>query len=331
MARRKNIFDFATKELTATAFWAWVLDAETSDDVTLKAINADLRTKLDIPQHAELVSIELEKNPDDPGLKSHSSFEEDDCDSRNRIDILATYRLSDNGGHLYCVIENKIRRDTAVLGQVAGYRDRLQKRVTGAVRAFVFTFDDTLATSSLAENRSISIFPLSEMVALLDPYRSDHVILKDYSDFLKDKLTKASAFPVRRIEEDNPANRAKWSIVAAERGITSLIETYEAAAHRLGFSITHAKGRSIYLSIVNNRPIVSIRPLKSSPVHGLRFGVSITNLVRTHNASLTRGEMPRDFAWQKERQANNEWRFGYLGPEDIERILRMIAEKVSRE
>lgn len=41
VARRKNIFDFASKELSATAFWAWVIDGEHSDDAALKAVNAD--------------------------------------------------------------------------------------------------------------------------------------------------------------------------------------------------------------------------------------------------------------------------------------------------
>jgi len=71
MARTKNIFDYASKELSATAFWAWVLDAENADDATLNAINADLRSKLALPQQARLVDVVLAKNPDDPRLMPH--------------------------------------------------------------------------------------------------------------------------------------------------------------------------------------------------------------------------------------------------------------------
>jgi len=134
MARRKDIFDFATKELTATAFWAWILDAEQSEDASLRPLNTELRLKLNVPIDATLVNIELERNPDDPGLKQHTPLETDERNDRKRIDILATCRMSD-GSHLHLVIENKVRPDPNVIAQVMDYRDRLQKRVAGPVRA----------------------------------------------------------------------------------------------------------------------------------------------------------------------------------------------------
>ncbi|HZN80816.1 MAG TPA: hypothetical protein VFC01_14195 [Mycobacterium sp.] len=97
MARTKNIFDYASKVLSATAFWAWVLDAENADDATLNAINADLRSKLALPQQARLVDVVLAKNPDDPRLMPHLPSEEGERDDRKRIDILATYRLPERG------------------------------------------------------------------------------------------------------------------------------------------------------------------------------------------------------------------------------------------
>jgi hypothetical protein len=317
--------------LSSTAFWAWILESERSDDEGLQAINADLRTKLEIPEQARLESIDLERNPDDPGLKTHPTLDAEDAfDDRKRMDIHAVYRLPDNE-LLHYIIENKVRRDPGVLDQVAGYRNRLQRRVTGTVRASVFTFDDALASSSSLAERTILVLTLSEMIKVLEPHARSHTLLKDYLDFLKDRLTKLSVSPVRGIEENNSANIAKWSIVAAERGIESLIENYVISARRLGFSVTHSAGRSIFLSMGNRAPIVSVWPSSSSAVNGLWLAVSITNFSDVHHASLSGSEMPNGFAWKIFRQSNNEWRFGYVGGDDIEPVLRMISEKVSRK
>jgi hypothetical protein len=231
VTRRKNIFDFASKELSATAFLAWVLDAEHSDDAALRSLNADLRLKLNVPADASLETIELEKNPNDPGLKLTTQSETDDRNDRKRIDILATYRIPD-GGLLRLVIENKIRRDPQVIEQVTGYRDRLQKRVTDPVRAAVFTFDNALASSKAATDQSITVLTLSEMLALIGKHTSSNAILEAYVSFLKDKLTVASASPVRSSGEQHPENLARWSVVANQKGIQSLLETYVACADR---------------------------------------------------------------------------------------------------
>jgi hypothetical protein len=330
MARRKNIFDFASKELSATAFWAWIMDAEHSGDAALRPVNTDLRLKLDVPIDAALESIELEKNPDDPGLKLHTSPETDERNDRKRIDILATYRMSD-GGLLRLVIENEVRRDPNAIEQVTGYRDRLQKRVTGPVRAAVFTFDNALASSTLATDGSITIVTLSEMVALIEKHASSNAILDDYCSFLKDKLTIAKASPVRGSGEGYPENLARWSVIAAQKGIQSLLETYVACAEKYGFSVTHSKGRSVFLTVGNKSPIISVRPSKSSAVKGLWFDVSVTNLSRAHNTSFSRAAMPNDFAWQVENQTGNEWRFGCLSIDRIEPTLRMVSDAVSRQ
>jgi hypothetical protein len=288
-----------------------VLDAEQSDDADLRSLNADLRLKLDVPADATLETIELEKNPDDPGLKLTAPSETDDRNDRKRIDILATYRIRD-GGFLRLVIENKVRRDPQVIEQVTGYRDRLQKRVTGPVRAAVFTFDNALARSKSAAAESITVLTLSEMVTLIDKHASSDAILEAYASFLKDKLTVASASPVRGSGEHHPENLARWSVVADQKGIQSLLETYVEYADKWGFSITRSKGRSIFLTMGSRNPIISVHPSKSSAVNGLWFGVSITNLSRVHNVFFSRAMMPVDFAWQIETQSGNEWRFGYL-------------------
>ncbi|MFZ0832766.1 MAG: PD-(D/E)XK nuclease family protein [Mycobacterium sp.] len=328
VARRKNIFDFASKELSATAFWAWVLDAEHSDDAALRSLNEDLRLKLDVPADATLETIELEKNPDDPGLKLTAPSETDDHNDRKRIDILATYRIPD-GGLLRLVVEHKIRRDPQVIEQVTGYRDRLQRRVTDPVRAAVFTFDNSLASSKAAADQSITVLTLSEMLTLIERHASSNAILEAYVSFLKDKLTVASASPVRGSGEHRPENLARWSVVANQKGIRSLLETYVECADRHGFAITHSKGRSIFLTIGNKSPIISVHPSKSSAVNGLWFGVSVTNLSRVHNILFNRAMMPVDFAWQIETQSGNEWRFGYLQIDRIEPTLRMVSEAIS--
>jgi hypothetical protein len=328
VARRKNIFDFASKELSATAFWAWVLDAEHSDDAVMRSLNADLRVKMDVPADASLETIELEKNPDDPGLKLTAPSETEDRNDRKRIDILATYRIPGRG-LLRIVIENKVRRDAQVIDQVIGYRDRLQKRVTDPVRAAVFTFDNTLASSKAAADESIVVFTLSEMLAMIDKHAASNAILEAYASFLKDKMTVASASPVRSSGDQHPENLARWSVVANQKGIQSLLETYVECAGKYGFSVTHSKGRSIFLTLGNQSPIVSVHPSKSSAVNGLWFGVSVTNLSRVHNTAFKRADMPVDFAWQIETQSGNEWRFGYLNIDRIDPTLRIISESSS--
>lgn len=325
MARRKNIFDFASKELSATAFWAWVIDGEHSDDAALKAVNADLRVRLDIPANATLESIELEKNPDDPGLKPLADMAADEDSGRKRIDILATYRKSD-GDLLHLVIENKVRRDPNVIAQVTGYRDRLQKRVAGRVRAAVFTFDNSLVLSKAAADRSITVFTLAEMVSMLDKHAASNAIIEAYRYFLQDKLTVANASPVRGPGDGYPENHMRWSVVAAQMGIQSLLDEYSASAEKYGFSITPSKGRSIFLTLGNKRPVVSVHPSRSSAVHGLWLGVSITNLSRAQGAPFRREVLPVNFAWQLERQSGNEWRFGYVDIDCIDPVLQMIAQ-----
>ena len=330
MARRRNIFDFASKELSATAFWAWILDAEHSNDIALRTVNSDLRLKLNVPIDAVLESIELEKNPDDPGLKPHTPAEVDKHSGRKRIDILATYRLA-AGGLLHYVIENKVRRDPNSIEQVIGYRERLQKRVIGSVHAALFTFDDALASSKMAADRSIAVFTLSEMVAVLGKHSASNATLGDYHNFLKDKVTIAKASPVRGASESHPENLARWSVVATQQGIQPLLETYVACAENYGYSVRHSKNRSIFLTIVNKSPVISVHPSKSSATNGLWLGVSITNLSRAHNISFGRPEMPSSFTWQEERQSGNEWRFGYLRIDEIEPILRTISGAIIRQ
>lgn len=325
MARRKNIFDFASKELSATAFWAWVLDGEHSDDAALKAVNADLRARLDIPANATLASIELEKNPDDPGLKPLAEMTSDKDSGRKRIDILAIYRKTD-GDLLHVVIENKVRRDVNVIAQVTGYRDRLQKRVAGLVQAAVFTFDNSLALSKSAAEGSITVFTLAEMVSMIDKHAESNAIIQAYLCFLQDKLTIANASPARSPGNSYPENQMRWSVVAAQIGIQPLLDEYSASAEKYGFSITSSKGRSIFLTLGNKRPVVSVHPSKSSAVHGLWLGVSITNLSRIHGAPFSRDALPANFAWQLERQSGNEWRFGYVDIDCIDPILQMIAQ-----
>lgn len=328
MARRKNIFDFASKELSATAFWAWVLSSEDSDDAAVSSLNADLRLKLDVPAEATLEAIELEKNPDDPGLKLTAPSETDDSRGRKRIDILATYRTPDSG-LLRLVIENKVRRDPQVIEQVTGYRDRLQKRVTDPVRAAVFTFDNALAFSKATAGQSITVLTLSDMLALTEKHAPSNAIIEAYASFLRDRLTVASASPLRGSGEHHPENLARWSVVANQKGIQSLLQTYTECADKHGFSITHSKAQSIFLTIGNNSPVISVHPSKSSVVNGLWFGVSVTNLARVHNISFNRAMMPLDFAWQIETQSGNEWRFGYLRIDRIEPTLRMVSEAIN--
>lgn len=333
MGRRKNIFDFATKELTATAVWAWILDSERWDDDALRALTADLRLKLGVPVDAVCEDVQTEQNPDDPGLKLLAPAEPaglNEGSGRRRIDILATYRMRD-GGRLRLVIENKVRSDPNVIAQVTDYRERLQRRVTGPVRAAVFTFDNALASSMLAKDSSVTVLTLSEMVALIEKHGSSSAVLRDYCSFLKDKLTVLNASPVRGSGQTYPENVARWSVVGTQRGIEPLLETYTASAEKYGYSVTYSKGRSIFLTIGNKSPVVSVHPSKSSAAQGLWFGVSVTNLSRVHNVPFGRAEMPIDFSWQVETQSGNEWRFGYLSPDQIELTLRRISDAVSRK
>lgn len=297
MSRRRNIFDFASKELTATAFWAWVLDAELADDSALRALNADLRQRLDLPADAQLANLELEKNPDDPGLRPIASSVSDDEGGRNRIDILATYRLAD-GELLHLVIENKTRRDGGAVAQVVGYRDRLQQRVANPVRAALFTFDTDPSISKQAAAQSITVFALSDMVELVDKHKHSHPILAAYAEFLGDKLTVASASPMSRSGDQYAENLAKWAVVADQRGIQTLLADYVTYAEQCGYTVHHAKGRSIFLTLGTRSPVVSVHPSKSSASNGLWFGISVTNLSKVHNFAVDRAAVPVDFAWQ---------------------------------
>lgn len=238
-------------------------------------------------------------------------------------------RFPPKSGLLRLVIENKVRRDPQVIEQVTGYRDRLQKRVADPVRAAVFTFDNALASSKAAVDKSITVLTLPEMLALIGKHASSNAILEAYAAFLKDKPTVASASPVRSSGEHHPENLARWSVVANQKGIQTLLETYVAYADKYGFSVTHSKGRSIFLTHGSRSPIISVHPSKSSAVNGLWFGVSVTNLSRVHNIHFNRAKMPVDFAWQIETQSGNEWRFGYVSIDRIEPTLRMVAEAVS--
>ncbi|MBI3224380.1 MAG: PD-(D/E)XK nuclease family protein [Mycolicibacterium cosmeticum] len=328
MERRKSIFDFASKELSTTALWAWVLSSEQSDEIELKSLNTDLRLKLNVPIGATLESIELEKNPDDPGLQVVSPSDLDVTNNRKRIDILVTYRMSDES-MLRIVIENKVRRDLNAIEQVLDYRDRLKRRVIGDVRAAVFTFDDALAKSERAVQESVIVLALSEMVALINRHASSNAILAAYYEFLRDKQTVAKASPLRGSHDSYPENLDRWSVVAGQKGIRALLEEYVGSAEKYGFTVKHSKNRSIFLTHSNRSPLVSVHPLKSSAVSGLWLGVSVTNLSRSHGVIWGRPEMPVDFAWKIEEQSGNEWRFGYVRAQQIDSTLRAVAQTVT--
>lgn len=131
----------------------------------------------------------------------------------------------------------------------------------------------------------MTILALAEMVSLIDEHEASNAVFDAYAGFLKDKLIVAKASPARGSGEDNPGNVARWSVVGDQRGIQLLLDTYVACAESLNFSVRHSKGRSIFLTIKNRSPVISVHPSKSSAANGLWFGVSVTLIVCTTRLS----------------------------------------------
>lgn len=166
-----NIFDFAYKELTNTAIWAWILSMRHIQDNEIQTIEKKLTILLGIPPDAIL----------NDNISTNINLT-----SKDQLDILARYSYQNE--EIFLVIENKTRKDLNVISQLKRYIDVLKSQGAKNLIPCIFTFDlemESERTNLL--NEGIRLFTIQDMQMIFGISTYKNEILNHYSQYLKKK------------------------------------------------------------------------------------------------------------------------------------------------
>lgn len=298
----KNIFDYAYKELTNTAVWAWILASEDSDDAELVDVCRSLKNKLGVPAGAKLRHIATNQN----------------IDAKNQLDILATYEIADE--ELYVLIENKTGKSVGVLEQIKRYILKLKDEGAQNIRPFIFSFDVELEHMREAHQKDgVFIVTIRDMQDVFgrEPYQN--IILAQYALFLKKKLFLTQKMADHKGSKAGRMGYEYWQDISSRRGVEDLLFFYvEKSGSIHSCDIRFNINNSVHLQFKNQGALVSARPKESNIVKGLKVGYSVTNL----GGRLDAAYLPSDFEDKEILQVRNEWRFGFFNNrDDIEQFL----------
>jgi len=162
MALKRNIFAYAPKELSHSAFWAWVLDcldAEEEDLAGPKAVAEGVTKALEVRETSDKVDVATEV-----------TFGE-----RCRADI----RVRLGGGHELLI---ECKRSAPVRArQIDRY---VKQSPPGAQIGVITTHFDT----SRIDRLDVPVVTTEKLFELLGPYRDRHPYLADYTDWLQDLM-----------------------------------------------------------------------------------------------------------------------------------------------
>ena len=295
----KNIFDFAYKELTNTAMWAWILASEQSETLEVSILSKNLKQKLGIPSHYNLTSISTNVN----------------ISPKDQIDILAKYRHGNE--YIFLVIENKTRKDENVANQIMRYSDQLNKLNITNIKNFIFTFD-----LEIEENRedllrnNIQLFTINDMSNLLEEKSYNNLLLQQYKNYIQ-KKQKFQKMILNSIgKKEGAMDFDFWEENASKNGILELFYFYLKELEKFSNAETiFSKERSVFLKL-NKHPIISLHPKKSNCVKGLRIGFSETNIKKLGVELQQSIDLPKDFEHEREIQSGNVWIFSYFDSEE---------------
>ena len=157
-----TIFYYATKELTGSAFWAWLISRTYAEknDQAIKKLASSYLTKIGVdPQKVADVRTEVTKP------------------NRRRADIV----VYDGNGKVLAIIENKLG-DTLyakdVIHQINGYAEGLDcKKV---IMTWRYETWDQWKDMSDEEKKNITLLYLDYQIDLLASYKGDNDIARQY-------------------------------------------------------------------------------------------------------------------------------------------------------
>lgn len=320
-----NLFSFASKELTNSGVWAWILSGlkYTNTSPILEELAKKLFSSLQIPIPEEIRVLEREYS----------------ISGRQRIDVYI--EGVSKGKSFIFFIENKISRDQNVCNQVKEYISSVQQKGV-AVYPAIFSHDpliksqvaDFMKSGSL--NCEVKVFDIKDMLNLFSGTSfQEHDFLAQFYDFLKLKEQNLSVFAksLKGRSGGRGGSLEQWLEVAAEREITELITCYVAEAEKLYPSdIAYNIHRSIAIHFATRSssgkgsPVISLHPKKSNRNKGLYIGFSNQNLKKVFGREMPKNALPANFEDVPVIQGSNNWRFGYFATEeDIRQLLKGIS------
>lgn len=182
MSDQPNLFEFAPRELSHSAFWAWVLDSLDSQEEDLRDVR-DLGRELlqSVGASPPKVSIEVETEYSLPG-------------EAGRVDIYAT--IDDSEALL---IENKVS-DRPSVDQLRAY-----KASPDAEEAHFLLISTTYPTQNAAKAEAEepwTYLNAEDVLELLDEVNGDYPILTDYHRWLTDEVSQRRVLEEKALDSD---------------------------------------------------------------------------------------------------------------------------------
>lgn len=292
----KNLFDYAYKELTNTAIWAWILANEDSTDAELVEVSRRLRQKLGIPTEAKFIHVATNQN----------------IDAKNQLDILATYEILDR--KLFILIENKTGKSAGVLEQIKRYILKLQEEGAQHIRPFIFSFDVELdAMREVHQKDGVFTVTIRDMQDIFNQETYINIVLEQYASFLKKKLILVQKMTEHKGRKSGEMGYEYWQDISSRKGVEDLLFFYVEKAEGIQSCETRFnKNNSVHLQFKNEGALVSARPKESNIVKGLKIGYSVTNLGHRLDAAYLPSSFEDDKILQPNIPTGNEWRFGFF-------------------
>lgn len=172
---RHNLFRFATKELSHSAFWAWIFQATDAEDEALegpRAVGQSALRKLDVSPPTENVSV-----------KTEVPFP-----SGDRPDLKIEF---DDGNALFV----ELKRSAAFSEQqIERYREAIGK---GGVVALISTRYDARKAGGIC-----SYLGLEEIQEIIAPHRASHPLLSDYAEWIDERFERRNAIKENAFAQD---------------------------------------------------------------------------------------------------------------------------------
>lgn len=312
-----NLFDYAPKELSNTAVWAWLLShlqfpknaTNLEYNIALRLLN---RIGVPKPEDTQRVSKEVP------------------LQNNERIDLLCKFK---SGSEMYyLIIENKIEHDPDVIQQIRTYRRNMPQSYP--IYSAIFTFDISLESerNRLRED-GIELFTIKDMVSFFsDENISNNTILTHYFDFLvrKSRSLINEATSIQDRDESGQPLYYKWLSVARDQGVEDLFEKVLEMMREKSANIRFHGTNSITACYKrqdggNERPLIAFWPRKSDDYNGVRIGYSDTC---SKYLSLTVNDeyLPSAFDKQYYRADQNDWYFGSIyNEDDLRRFFDCVA------
>lgn len=168
MASGTNLFDFAPRELSQSAFWAWVLQSTDppQQDRDVAELGEELLRRVGAPIPQDSIEVETERPLGGAG----------------RVDIYAEI-----DGKETLLIEHKVSASLQA-GQLARYRASVDETVYCLFLSVSYDLHKRRTMESFPEVSEWSILDAERLVDILESSASSHPLVVDYRAWLTDRV-----------------------------------------------------------------------------------------------------------------------------------------------